>query len=141
MGLFFFLIGIAGAYMISRKMNEVPIIEKEPPPTKYTRVDAAQLFDKLGTTSVNGLSSMITKQEYIGENQWGIPMFDCYFKNGSVARLFGNRQMTNLHAATGANKEIRGTTCSVKKQFKEEFAMGQHRRLLNQLPDNKALLT
>lgn len=138
MGIFLFFLGVAGAYIISRRMNDVPIVEHEIPPTKYTRNDPAQLFDKAGASSINGLAGNLVSYNYIGKNNWGIPMYDCYFKNGTITRLFGDTKMTNLLAATGAAGVREGTPMNEKKKFKAEYAYGGHRTITNQLPSQKA---
>jgi hypothetical protein len=137
MGLLFFVIGIVGAYVISRRLNDIPVVEHEQPPTKYTRNDPARLFDKTMATSINGLAELLVKYDYVGENQWGVPMYDCYFTNGTITRLFGDKKMANLLAATGKAGSREMTSTKDKRVFKAEYAHGAHRSLVNQQPSQK----
>jgi hypothetical protein len=91
--MFFWLIFGAGAvYVISRKMNEVPIIDKAPGPVKYTYTTASNIFDKLGSTTAGGINSFVNKVEYVGKNYIGVPMYDLFFKNGTKSRIYGTEK-------------------------------------------------
>lgn len=91
--MFFWLIFGAGAvYVISRKMNEVQIIDKAPAPVKQTYATVNNVFDKLLTTTGGGINSFVHKVEYVGRNYIGVPMYDLFFKNGTKSRIYGTEK-------------------------------------------------
>jgi hypothetical protein len=132
MGFLWILIGAAGAYIVARKLNEIPVLDEyEQPPTKYTRVDPAHLFDKLGATSVNGLSKLLVQYDYKGKNQFGVPMWDCYFSNGSTTTLYGSERMANLLGSTLKENKTKPHSNPAKRQFKNQYSMGLHQNVVH----------
>ncbi len=86
------IFGAGAVYVISRKMNEVPIIDKAPGPVKQTYTNVSNIFDKLGATTAGGINSFVHKVEYVGRNYIGVPMYDLFFKNGSKSRIYGTEK-------------------------------------------------
>lgn len=93
---FWLILGAGSMYVLSRKINEVPIIDKAPAPVKYTYTTINNVYDKLTATSIGGIKNFIHSVEMIGRNSFGIPIYDVFFKNGTKARVHGDENGPKL---------------------------------------------
>lgn len=95
----FLLFGAGAVYVLSRKLNEVPVVDKAPPPPKFTYCTPQQIFDRLGATSVNGINNFIHSMQMVGRNFIGVPVWEVYFKNGTKTRIHGTEKGPALKTA------------------------------------------
>lgn len=96
---FLLLMGAGAVYVLSRKLNEVPVIDKAPPPPKFTYTSPTQIFDRLGATTMNGVHNFVHSMQMIGRNFVGVPVWEVFFKNGTKTRIYGTEKGPALKTA------------------------------------------
>lgn len=126
------MVGIAlgGFYLITRKLKEKPVVieadDSTPPRVIY--VPFGNIFSRLGAITVNGMSDLLKGIERVGNNQYGIPMYDLLFKNGTRSRVYGDENGPYINNAAGLNGIPPVNTA------KDKFSKGEARGEYSKLP-------
>lgn len=120
---------LGGFYLMTQKLKDIPKVLDEDPvgtPPRVIYVPFGNIFSRLGALTLNGLSDLTKGIERVGNNQYGIPMFDMIFKNGTRSRVYGDETGPFILNPSGMNGPP--PTDTAKDKYSIGEARGEYKK-------------